>query len=210
MTLALMLTAISIGIIHTLLGPDHYVPFIVLSKTRGWSVRKTAAITAACGAGHILSSVALGLVGAWLGISILKLEAFDGVRGSIATWAFIAFGLVYFAWGIGRAFSKKAKEGISQKASLTAWTLFIIFVLGPCEPLIPVLMYPALSGGGVSAMFAVAAVFGIATIATMLTAVLSACYGLNFINIKSMQKWSHAAAGFAVLACGLSMQFLGL
>ena len=28
----LSVTAISIGFIHTLLGPDHYLPFIVLSK----------------------------------------------------------------------------------------------------------------------------------------------------------------------------------
>jgi len=28
-------------------------------------------------------------------------------------------------------------------ANITPWALFIIFVLGPCEPLIPILMYPA-------------------------------------------------------------------
>ncbi|GAI12193.1 unnamed protein product, partial [marine sediment metagenome] len=27
--------------------------------------------------------------------------------------------------------------------SLTPWILFIIFVFGPCEPLIPLVMYPA-------------------------------------------------------------------
>jgi hypothetical protein len=27
--------------------------------------------------------------------------------------------------------------------SLTPWVLFTIFVFGPCEPLIPILMYPA-------------------------------------------------------------------
>ena len=29
------------------------------------------------------------------------------------------------------------------RVELTAWTLFTIFVFGPCEPLIPLLLYPA-------------------------------------------------------------------
>jgi hypothetical protein len=59
----LSVTAISIGFIHTILGPDHYLPFIVLSEARKWSLRKTMLITFFCGLGHVLSSVVLGLVG---------------------------------------------------------------------------------------------------------------------------------------------------
>ncbi len=48
-------TAASIGFFHTILGPDHYLPFIVLAKSRQWSSLKTAIITLLCGIGHILS-----------------------------------------------------------------------------------------------------------------------------------------------------------
>ena len=51
----LLLTGASIGVIHTLLGPDHYLPFVALSKARAWTQGRTAAITAACGVGHVLS-----------------------------------------------------------------------------------------------------------------------------------------------------------
>jgi hypothetical protein len=34
---ALILTAASIGFFHTLLGPDHYLPFIMMSWARKWS-----------------------------------------------------------------------------------------------------------------------------------------------------------------------------
>ena len=51
----LIATAASIGFIHTLIGPDHYLPFIMMSKARGWSVAKTLWITLACGVGHLLS-----------------------------------------------------------------------------------------------------------------------------------------------------------
>ena len=33
-TILLLLSALSVGFIHTLFGPDHYVPFIVLAKSR--------------------------------------------------------------------------------------------------------------------------------------------------------------------------------
>ena len=30
-------TAASIGFFHTLFGPDHYLPFIVMAKANNWS-----------------------------------------------------------------------------------------------------------------------------------------------------------------------------
>ena len=36
----LLISAASIGFFHTLFGPDHYLPFIVMGKARKWSVKK--------------------------------------------------------------------------------------------------------------------------------------------------------------------------
>lgn len=40
----LIWTALSIGFIHTIVGPDHYLPFVVMSKARNWSLSKTMVI----------------------------------------------------------------------------------------------------------------------------------------------------------------------
>ena len=69
-------TATLIGFGHTLCGPDHYLPFIVMSKARNWSLPKTMWITFLCGIGHVVGSIALGLLGAALGIAVGKLELF--------------------------------------------------------------------------------------------------------------------------------------
>ena len=69
----LSVTAVSLGFIHTILGPDHYLPFIVLSEAKKWTTQKTMFITFLCGLGHVLSSVVLGLVGIAVGISVSKL-----------------------------------------------------------------------------------------------------------------------------------------
>ena len=65
---ALTIAAASVGFIHTILGPDHYLPFAVLSWARNWSVAKTGLITALCGLGHVASSVILGLLRVSLGL----------------------------------------------------------------------------------------------------------------------------------------------
>lgn len=232
-TSILMATAATIGFFHTLIGPDHYVPFIVLSKARGWSSIKTAIITVLCGIGHVLSSVILGFVGIAVGIAIFKLEAIESLRGDIAAWLLIAFGFTYLIWGIQRALRNKPHEhphlhenGIvhththihsdahahvhrARSAYITPWILFIIFVFGPCEPLIPLVMYPAARGNIISVVI-VASIFGLTTITTMLGIVLLSFYGLSKLPIHRIEKYSHAFAGLAIFLCGSAIQFLGL
>ena len=45
----LYITAATIGFIHTLFGPDHYVPFIVIAKAKNWGASKTLILTILCG-----------------------------------------------------------------------------------------------------------------------------------------------------------------
>ena len=93
---ALIITAASIGFFHTILGPDHYLPFIMISWARKWSALKTFIVTLLCGVGHIGSSVVLGLIGVAMGIAVNKLELAESVRGNLAAWMLIAFGLAAF------------------------------------------------------------------------------------------------------------------
>jgi sulfite exporter TauE/SafE len=229
---ALVLTAATIGFFHTLIGPDHYLPFIAISQARAWTRRKTLFITFLSGLGHVLSSVFLGLAGIGLGIVVSKLEGVESVRGNIASWLLIAFGLVYFLWGLKRALRKRphshphghpgethehahvhAEAHLhphgADKANITPWVLFAIFVFGPCEPLIPILMYPA-ARLNTAAVVLVTAVFSVATIGTMLGIVWLSLLGLKRIPLQALGRFSHATAGAMVLLCGLAIQFLGL
>jgi nickel/cobalt transporter (NicO) family protein len=230
----LAVTAASIGLIHTVAGPDHYLPFIVMAKARKWSMAKTAWITFLCGLGHIGSSVALGLIGVALGLAVSRLEGLESFRGNLAGWALIAFGLVYLVWGVRRAiknqphahlhFHKDGSEHVhahahhdehthvherEQKVNLTPWILFTIFVLGPCEPLIPLVMYPA-AQHSTAGLIVVTAVFGSVTILTMLGIVLLSSFGINLLPMGKVERYSHALAGGSILLCGVAIQFLGL
>src|SRR3989338_4601557 len=94
------------------------------------------------GIGHVGSSVLLGCVGILLGFSLSSLKSAESHRGEIALWLLIGFGIAYALWGLKKARDHK-HEHIDASAlrskTITLWTLFAIFVLGPCEPLIPLM-----------------------------------------------------------------------
>lgn len=230
---ALLVAAVSIGFFHTLFGPDHYIPFVMLSWSRKWSTAKTAWITFLCGLGHILSSIALGLVGVALGIAVERLEFIESSRGAVAAWMLIAFGIAYSAWGIRQAILNRPHKHAHihddsivhehehthhgkhvhiherEGRAVTPWVLFIIFVFGPCEPLIPLLIYPA-AQKSYPGVIMVSLAFGVVTIATMMAAVLLMRSGLSFKALARAERYTHAIAGLTILTCGLMIQFLGL
>jgi nickel/cobalt transporter (NicO) family protein len=244
-------TAASIGLLHTVLGPDHYVPFVAMAKAGSWSFRKTLVITGLCGIGHFLGSIVLGFIGIALGIGVLKLEGIEASRGDLAGWLLLAFGLAYGAWGFRRAIRNKphthwhrhadgtvhahehvhegehvhvhemaanrrthahseavaTHESLSKvkPVSLTPWILFTIFVFGPCEPLIPILMYPAAEGSTWGVVL-VATIFGATTIATMTAMVVAGYFGISRLRLPAIERYSHALAGFALFACGAAIK----
>jgi len=260
--LILLVTAANIGFFHTLFGPDHYLPFVVMSKARNWSKKKTLIITALCGTGHVLSSIVIGFIGISIGTVVSKLEILESWRGNLAAWLFIIFGFLYMMWGIkqaikgakhshfhshgkehthshehshttdhvhvhdhicatndnatkqnsllnGAAEANETNETNETNANITPWILFTIFLFGPCEPLIPVLMYPAAKGHFIH-IIAVALIFAIVTISTMTAVVYISITSTASLKFKTMEKYSHALAGATICCSGLAIQFLGL
>ena len=236
----LAITAASVGFFHTLAGPDHYLPFIVMAKARKWPAAKTVWITLACGLGHVLSSVVLGSIGVAFGLALVKLELIESFRGDIAAWFLTAFGFTYLIWGLHRAIKNrfhthihmhensdfhthehnhrdehvhvhegKALRQCSGQVNITPWILFTIFIFGPCEPLIPILMYPA-ARESVLGILIVGSVFALATIGTMLVIVTASLQGIAMLPAKMLGRYTHAFAGGTIFLCGLAIIFLGL
>jgi len=183
---------------------------------------------------HVLSSVLLGLLGIGLGIAVSKVEGVESFRGNIAGWMLLAFGLAYFLWGLRRAVRNRPHSHLHEhptgehahvhthagghlhvhdaekkKANITPWVLFTIFIFGPCEPLIPILMYPA-AKHSLPGTVLVASVFAAATIGTMLAVVALAGAGMKLLPLRRLERYSHAAAGAVIFLCGFAIQVIGL
>src|SRR5687768_4066156 len=109
---SLGVTAVLVGFVHCICGPDHYVPFVAMSRVGLWSLRKTLMITLVCGLGHVLGSAVIGFIGIGVGLIIWQLEAqslqstletAESMRGDIAGWLLLAFGVAYALWGCVQA-----------------------------------------------------------------------------------------------------------
>ena len=274
-------SAFTIALVHTLLGPDHYLPFIAMSRAGKWSLPKTVFITVMCGIGHVLSSIVIGMIGIVFGLAVLRLESVESFRNELSGFLMIGFGLIYLVWGVRHAIRNKPhthwhvhadgtvhnhehthadehlhvhttknSEGIgcyahacvgilndksesqvlhqdilstkshrktsilkNNTSTLTPWILFTIFLFGPCEVLIPLLMYPA-ARSDVWLVVSVVLIFGITTVATMTFIVVAVHISLaqafiyrmlEFNFFKKYSRFSHAIAGLVVLLCGTIM-----
>lgn len=229
-SLSVLAAAGGVAFLHTILGPDHYLPFIVLARARSWSLTRTLVVTAICGLGHVASSILLGGLGVGFGVAVAKIEGVEGGRGDLAAWALVAFGLAYAVWGLRHALRKKRgiethehhghvhlhthgdgehEHAHGMGSNLTFWALFLVFVLGPCEPLIPLFVLPA-SRGDWTLAAATAAVFTLVTLITMVGLTAAALVGAKQLRLGPLERWSHALAGTVVAASGLAILFLGL
>jgi len=164
----------------------------------------------------------------------MNLKALETARANIAGWALIAFGFTYFIWGLRKMLKNKPHRHFHDhvdctahthshshviehthvhdekgKRNITPWVLFTIFILGPCEPLIPILMYPA-ARNSIAGVIGVTVIFGVVTIITMLSIVIVSSFGINIIPLRRFERYTHVLAGGTILLCGLTVKFLGL
>ena len=225
----LILSAITIACLHTASGPDHYLPFIALSKSRGWSIGKTVFWVVLCGCGHVWSSVLLALGGAAIGWSLSSIKWLEGLRGGVAGWGLLLFGAGYGIWGLLRSGTNSKHRHFDiyednsvyvyehrhgnvvlpkERHAVTPWVMFLIFVLGPCEPIIPLLYLPAVKSSW-WAMGLLVGVYTLFTLITMLLIVVTGYYGLSLNKAANMERHIHALSGLTIFICGSGMVFMG-
>ncbi|MRJ07745.1 hypothetical protein EDL99_02435 [Ornithobacterium rhinotracheale] len=227
--LALAITSISISFVHTASGPDHYLPFIVLSKSKRWSMLKTTFIMIICGLGHVLSSVLLGLVGVFLGWQLNKISWFQDIRGNVSGWALLIFGVAYLVYAIIQVVRNKPHKHFDvmgedvyvyehnhseivmpqNRIKVTPLVLFAIFVMGPSEPLIPLLFYSGINRS-VTEIVVLIVSFTTCTVLTMLLMVMLGRYGYTLIQSQNFEKYMNVISGAVVTLCGVGVVFFGL
>jgi len=206
----LLLSTLSIAFVHAL-APDHWMPFAVIGKAQKWSRSKLMLMTFVSGIGHVGSSIVVGAIGILLGFSLSKLTTAEAHRGEMALWLLIGFGIAYTIWGIKKARDYKHEHvdpATMKSKTVTLWTLFAIFVLGPCEPLIP-LMFLATEYGW-SGIMVTSLTFSIVTIFMMLIQSLLAYAGIQLIRHDIAERYSHAFAGFVIFLTGAFVMLLGI
>lgn len=200
-------STLTIGFVHAL-APDHWVPFVSIGRAQSWSRTKLVVVTVLAGLGHVGSSILIGAVGLILGFGLTGLESIESQRGEIAGLLLIGFGLAYTVWGLKQVRHHRHDEMDPRKA-VTIWALVAIFVLGPCEPLIPLMFVSAAHGW--DAVFLVSILFSIVTLIMMVGQSLLVYLGFDaFKWARINHQYSHVFAGLVIAFTGLTVMWLGI
>jgi len=186
-------TAVSTALLHTLI-PDHWIPFVLAGRARGWSAGYTAAVSGISALVHAALSLLLAL-----GAGLVGREAAAALGETLETSAgvlLILFGLVYAGWSLkkgghfhpggallhgghkGSGCSGEEGDGnpdhlhyhpdeglIRGKDGTSAWTLALIIGINPCILILPVILSSVEHGTATIAL--VAAAYAITTCVLM-------------------------------------------
>ncbi len=154
---------------------------------------------------------------------------FQDFRGNFSGWCLLIFGLLYLIWGTWQAYLNKAHKHFDvydsgdiyvydhkhgevvypqDRTKVTPWILFAIFVMGPSEPLVPLLFYSGTQRSP-SQIIILISVFAIVTALTMVIMVLMGIFGYSFLNTDKIERYVPAIGGVVVTICGIGMVFFG-
>ena len=202
-----------------------------MSKANQWSLRKTLGITLVCGFAHVLSSVVIGLLVVMFGLDLAKALAIETGRGAWAAWGMVALGIGYglYKWNQTRKNQTHDHEhthadglvhshphnhhsehahGHLAGSKWSSFGLFLVFLVGPCEVLVPVLIVPAGTLGLGSALL-VSGVFCLATLVTMVAMVTALVKGVNLVNADWFNRHAHWVTGGTIATSGFAILLLG-
>jgi hypothetical protein len=216
---ALVVAAITVAFMHSF-APDHWVPLVAIAKGASWSMKRLAVVAVIAGVLHVVVSVLVALLAIWFGAALAEIVGVDAWRGNSSTWLLIVFGGVYGLWGLTIAARhksahlesssdeiEKAREAIKGYATRRVIVLMLIMVIGPAEPIVPLLF--AAKGISLTAMWAVGISYSI-VLAGMI--VLQSCLGYagaNLLRISWLERHTHSLAGLAIIMTGVLLLFMG-
>lgn len=165
----------------------------------------------------------------FLGWQLNKISWFQDLRGNFSGWALLTFGCIYLIYGIVQAVRNKPHKHFDvmgddvyvyehnhseivmpqKRIKVTPLVLFMIFVMGPSEPLIPLLFYSGVKHS-TSEIAVLVISFTTTTVLTMLGMVLLGRYGYSTLfNTEKLERYMGMVSGAVVTVCGIGMVFLG-
>ena len=224
-TVPLLATAAATAVLHSAI-PDHWLPFVLIGRARGWGAARTARITALAGLVHLAVSFGLAFLALAIGRgAVLALgESMEQAIGPLL----VLFGLIYAVWSWrkgghfhpGGSFLHRGERGcdgheghaneehmhyhaddaLIRGERYGALGLALLIGLNPCVLIVPVALSAAALGR--AAMLGVFVAYGVPALLLM---VLLAALGVSLtgrIRIPGAARHMEMASGLLIAALG--------
>lgn len=194
--ISLISGATTISILHALL-PDHWLAFILVGSSRGWSGNKIMKIAFLAGCSHVAMTSVLGLVVATIDGGIISQMGL--VETHISSG--ILLGFIYVLLGISHKNSRDDffKDELSEKATTTS--LILMLTLSPCEAIIPIFFVAGSFGFSILLMLSITVALG--TLTSMLAIIYLTLAGYKRLRFTWLEKNEKATIGIVLLILGV-------
>jgi nickel/cobalt transporter (NicO) family protein len=226
-------TGFTVAFFHAAI-PTHWLPFVLVSRARGWSRTKTLAVSMLAGLGHVALTSLLGLGVAWLGFQLGEQvgQLFPWIAGGIL----LVIGAFYF-WRQARGgvlhhhvvgahhhpdehcghehghshWDEELKDSALTRAKAGDWAaisgLFVMLTLSPCEGFLPV--YLSAVQFGWRGFLVLSLILAVATLGGMLLFTWLTLVGLEKMEIKNLERYEAGLLGALFTLLGLLLVVLG-
>lgn len=235
-TFLLLATAGGTAILHTLI-PDHWLPFVLIGRARGWTARTTAFVSGVSAVVHVGLSVLLGLLA--LAIGRAASETIGETLERAGAGLLIVFGVAYALWawrkgghfhpggswlhrheahadacngaegGGGEHLHYHADDGMIRESR--GWTgigLALIVGANPCVLLLPIMIATAEHGAG--AVGLVVAAYAVPTVLLMVALSAFGVAGARRIPVPGAARYMELASGLLIAVLGLGILVFGM
>jgi small-conductance mechanosensitive channel len=161
--LAMLIAGGVISGIHAL-GPDHWLPHVVVSRAQGWSLGKALRVTLLSAAGHVGLTVLLGLAIIYLFVEVEVMS--EALTSSVIAVLLGVAAIIFILRGLRR---KEHRHGRVMSDGAATVMLFLVATLPPCYAILP--LFLAASVFGWTLALSLVLMFSLLTVAVMLTLV---------------------------------------
>lgn len=226
-------TGFTVAFCHAAI-PTHWLPFVLVARTRGWGRAKTLGVTIFAGLGHVALTSLLGLAIAWFGFQLDQRlgRAFPWITGGLL---FVIGGFyLWRQWRGGGICHHKvvgshhhADEHCGHEHGHSHWEdelkdsslvsgragegaaiggLFVMLTLSPCEGFLPVYLSGVQFGW--QGFFVLSAILAVATLLGMLLFTWLALLGLEKVELKNIEKYEAGLLGGLFVLLGVIIVLL--
>lgn len=218
---ALLLGALSIAALHALI-PSHWLAFALVGRAQQWTAPRTLIVTALAGTGHVLLTVALGMILTVMGKGLLRAIP-PAAEHAATTGLLIALGLYFAVTGIrhkgschhhGHAHGEdgvcapptQGLRGKLGKGPTVMGALVLGMTLSPCLDLLSV--YVAAAAVPWPVLIAISVIMAVTTIGIMLLLVWLTLHGLKHVKLDWLERNEGVGLGFILIALGVLLYWL--
>src|SRR5262245_13328108 len=223
-TLVYLTAASATAGLHALI-PDHWLPFVLMGRARGWRVAKTLALASAGGALHVLLAIGLGVATYALGHGGAQALAqrIGETLGVLSSGALAIFGFGYGAasWLRERRHHPSSSAGSADgevhaghhhghllerwfKGRLTGVSLVVVIGVSPCALAFPIFLASA-ARLGMGGVVLVAAGFGAATMLTTMIVTLIGSLSVRRLDFPFLTRYGDLLSGILIGLVGASV-----